>query len=140
MAESRERATAASWKIKKMPKKISTLRLDRRFTRDEFDRMSFGFIPQEMEDKCFIYMDEHNLCFHRSWTGYFIYRVSLIPDQGGFRVGEVEVNRSQNQYSEDHDDYDLQVVTWLIDNLLLGKDTEIPEASTPPLNYEIIDD
>jgi hypothetical protein len=47
------------------------------FDRVEFARLRAGLIPQQMEDKWFIYYEEPHLFLHRSWTGAPVYRLTL---------------------------------------------------------------
>jgi hypothetical protein len=39
------------------------------FDAEQFARLKEGLIPQTMEDKWFVYYEEPQLFFHRSWTG-----------------------------------------------------------------------
>jgi O-acetyl-ADP-ribose deacetylase (regulator of RNase III) len=42
-----------------------------------------GTVPQEMEDKWFVFRDGDQLLFHRSWTGILVFRVALAHDADG---------------------------------------------------------
>ena len=78
MPESTERATRESWKILPLPEKRVEIPFERTFTADEYQELARGVIPQEMEDKWFIFCENDVLYFHRSWTGYCILQVPLV--------------------------------------------------------------
>ncbi len=68
-----EIATAASWMnlpIDK-PKKIA---IALRFTERQYAKLIKGLIPKQMEDKWFVFYADNWLYFHRSWTGFGIYK------------------------------------------------------------------
>ena len=115
-----------------MPDAKTRLELDRTFTANEYQRLERGLIPQQMEDKWFIYLEGEWLSFHRSWTGYCIYRVRLRQERDTYAVTEAWVNRDFNQYRSRNDRVDLETLTFLIERLLLGKDVPFPSG----LGYE----
>ena len=133
-----KRATQSSWRISPSPSQRESLALDAVFTDAEAERLMLGLIPAEMEDKWFVYFDEGWLHFHRSWTGFHIYALRLDGSPGGVRVTDSWVNRDPNQYSSTDTVYDRQLVHFLIDRLLLGKDVAAPPppqsggAAKPP--------
>jgi len=128
-----ELATRGSWKIQPMPESKTSLHLDRFFSSEEYQRLRLGLIPQQMEDKWFIYLEDDWLCFHRSWTGVCIYQVQLKADAGGYQVAEAWVNRDPQQYKSTDDDYDATLLHYLIDRLLLAQDVPFPSPDhTPP--------
>ena len=92
-----KKATRDDWKIEPFPSLHTTLEIDRIYSEDEFARISLGLIPQQMEDKWFIFYESPWLYLHRSWTGFCIFKVrfELIPE--GAKVAEVWVNREPNQ-------------------------------------------
>lgn len=107
-----------------MPGRRARLAWERHFTAEEYTRLSWGHIPQEMEDRWFVFMepdeDGDHLYFHRSWTGYCIYQVRLAPDGDGYGVRAVYVNRDPDQYRSQSEASDLALlVELLIDGLLL---------------------
>lgn len=85
-----------------------------------------GLIPQQMEDKWFIYFESGWLSFHRSWSGVCIYALRLDGSPAGVRVVESLVNRNLEQYQATDTDYDRKLVQFLIDALLLGKAVSFP--------------
>ena len=61
------------------PKRIG---INLHFTERQFRRLIRGLIPQQMEDKWFIFYEDGWLYFHRSWTGFGIFkaRAEKVPD------------------------------------------------------------
>jgi hypothetical protein len=84
-----------------------------------------------MEDKWFVYLEEDCLYFHRSWTGTCIYMVRLREVSGGYAVAESWVNRDPDQYKNTDLDYDTNVLTFLIERLLLGRSVGFPGSTGP---------
>lgn len=64
-----ERATKSSWKILDAPRQCEPLEYEYVFDDADADRLQLGLIPQEMEDKWFVYFENGWLYLHRSWTG-----------------------------------------------------------------------
>lgn len=113
----RAAATRASWKTQPMPTRRATLTIQRRFSPAEIRRMRQGFIPREMEDKWFLFMEEHTLYVHRSWTGFCIYEVHFSTDGA---VQTAWVNRDPAQYTETDNAQDERLLLALVDQFLLS--------------------
>ncbi len=143
-ANTANRATRDTWKIRPLPERRTQLAFKRAFSREEYQRVALGFVPREMEDKWFIYLngldgpddldgpDGEWLYLHRSWTGICIYSLRLLPIGEGHRVSEAWVNRDPEEYRMVDDQYDAELLQFLIDSILLGK----ADAARPlsPLN------
>ncbi len=125
-------AERTDWKTLELPERRTTIALDRRFSADEMERLRRGFIPEEMEDKWFIFLEDDRLYFHRSWTGICIYVVRLVPDGDGRRMVEAEVNREPTQYTQTDDEQDAATIGSLIDLFLLGQPSIPPTGHTDP--------
>ena len=83
-----------------------------------------------MEDKWFVYYEEPELFFHRSWTGQPVYWLTLItlPD-GGATVSEARWSKELAVASKDGPDYQVQLLDFLVANLLLGQSKSFPLPS-----------
>jgi hypothetical protein len=121
-------ATSRSWKTEPFPANRARLKLDRSFDPAEWSALLCGVIPEEMEDKWFIYEEGGWLNFHRSWTGLCNYRVRLRKTPNGGEIAEAWVSRQEDQYSGVDDDYDARLLSWLIDVLLLKRPATWPES------------
>ena len=75
----RRRTLWPSWKTHRMSRTHRTIPLDMTLTQGEFERLAWGVVPEDMDHRWFVYFDGAALCFHRSWTGFLIYRV-LVRD------------------------------------------------------------
>ena len=118
-------AKSTDWKTEVMPSKRSTIRLDRAFSSEEMERIRRGLVPQQMEDKWFIYWKDDALFFHRSWTGFCIYVVRFASAVGGCTMIEADVNRDPEQYDETSDKIDAEMIAYLIDVLLLHQESNM---------------
>jgi hypothetical protein len=119
-------ATRESWTNHPLPEKRSRLDLSREFTEQEYEALRRGSIPEAMEDKWFIFAEDAALYFHRSWTGHCIYQLTIEREGEKYWISEALVNRDPSQYSSESDDYDVKLLTFLIDNFLLGKNCTFP--------------
>ncbi|PIV26768.1 MAG: hypothetical protein COS37_04700 [Anaerolineae bacterium CG03_land_8_20_14_0_80_58_20] len=129
----RKKATRESWKKNlPMPETKKRLSVNRCFSQEEFDKISFGLIPQQMEDKWFIFLENLQLNFHRSWTGQCVYQVVFKNDTDGWKIADAWVSRDEKQYRNANDDYDTALLSFLIDNFLLGKNTPFPVPDNLP--------
>jgi hypothetical protein len=120
-------AIRKSWKTTLMPKERARLRLEKAFMVRQFNSLRKGLVPQEMEDKWFIFYEKGWLYFHRSWRpGLCIYQVKLTEVTGRYKVTEAWVNRDKRQYKNTDDEHDVRLLSYLIDRLLLGKKVDFP--------------
>lgn len=125
-------AAPTDWKTEPMPAQKITISLDRTFSSQEITRIRSGLIPQQMEDKWFIYWQDDALFFHRSWTGYCIYTVHFAAAGDGSKMVSAEVNRDPSQYRETNDQQDAAMIAYLIDVLLLHQASVFPSDETSP--------
>jgi hypothetical protein len=109
-----------------MPESVVRLQFDESYSAEEYAVVVRGLVPQEMEDKWFIYEDGGVMYFHRSWTGACIYRVHFEAADDRYRVVEVLVSRDREQYRGDDERYEARLLRFLINNLLLGQQTPFP--------------
>lgn len=116
-----KRAGPADWETKSLPAERTTIVLDRVFSQSEMDRIRVGVIPEVMEERWFIYWRDKTLYFHRSWTGFCIYVVRFVRQDEVWRMVRAEVNRDHEQYQGMDDDDDVELISDLIDILLLAR-------------------
>ena len=125
-SETRKTAQPDSWKTKQMPLEVAYLSFNKTYTEEEFGIIASGCVPKEMEDKWFIFMQNNELFFHRSWTGFCIYKVVFEQNNSAYIVREALVNKNIEQYNSIDSNYETSLLSWLIDNLLLRKATPFP--------------
>ncbi len=92
-----EKATRHSWNIKEMPSASARVLFERVFSPKQYERISHGLVPKQMEDKWFVYLEGDWLYIHRSWTGCCVFQVRLEPCKNGYRVAEAWVNDDPEQ-------------------------------------------
>jgi hypothetical protein len=81
-----------------MPSARGEVPFDRELTRDQFERLSQGLIPQGQDDRWFVWVDDTPVVHvHRSWSGHEIYEVELEPADDGYRVKAAWANREPHQ-------------------------------------------
>ena len=117
--KNRPPATRDSWKSEPLPKARVCLPFERTFSLEEYEHLRRGFVPQEMEDKWFIFLEDDLLYFHRSWTGYCVYQLRLEAVEGSYKIAEAWASRNPEQYTATDDEVDVFTLKMLIDNLLL---------------------
>lgn len=116
-----ETASRTSWKNHPIdqPKRIE---IDLFLTNKQFSKLVKGLIPHEMEDKWFIFYENEWLYFHRSWTGYGLYKAQLTKEIDGYSIREFWAERNKEKYGNENDSHDSEVFTFLIARGLLGID------------------
>jgi len=124
-----DRATRASWKQRlDPPEQMASLPYARRFSHEEFARIQRGVVPQEMEDKWFIYTEGLTTYFHRSWTGVCVFQVQFEPCETGYVATSTLVNRDPTQYKEG-DGYDeaedRHLLDFVINVVVLQQDPDV---------------
>jgi len=124
-----KKATRNDWKAEPMPNMTSRLPYVRKYSREEYEKISFGLIPQEMEDKWFIILEDDSLYLHRSWTGFCVYKMQLELSEGEYIVVDVLANRDPEQHKGTDINYDTAMLNFLIENFLLKKQTPFPLPS-----------
>lgn len=117
----KKKTKKTDWKTEPMPKEHIVLSFQHEFSSEEYENLQIGIIPQQMEDKWFIYFEGNKLYLHRSWTRLCIYIVEFEVNEKSSQIVKVIVNRNKNQYSETDNNWDCQFVIYLINLLLLNK-------------------
>jgi len=119
-------AKPTDWKTQVLPSMRINIHLDRIFSPQEMKRILRGLVPEQMEDKWFIYWKDDTLFFHRSWTGFCIYVVRFAADGDTYRMIEADVNRDPAQYKGTSDERDAEKISYLVDVLLLHQEAVFP--------------
>ena len=121
-----ERATRDRGQTQPLPQARTKLELRRTYTPQEYEQIALGLIPEEMEDKWFIFLEDDCLHLHRSWTGFCTYEVQFAERDGQHEIVEAWVSRDPEQYRETDDAFDAAMLLFLIDRLLLGRGCDCP--------------
>jgi hypothetical protein len=102
------------------------------YSNEELEKIERGYTASCMEEKWNIFVQDSTIRFHRSWTGFCVYLVHLIKSEECYKASCVEINRDPKQYTETDDVFDLALVSFLIESLLLGKKVEFPQKDQSP--------
>ena len=105
-ASLRRVAEAGDWKHQPLPEARARLDLEMPLSAAEMRALSRGLLPQQMEDKWFVFREGDRVRFCRSWTGFCIYEVRLTAAG----VAEAWVSRDAEQYTATDDAQDAR---WL---------------------------
>lgn len=130
-------AKQTDWKTEVLPSKRTTIALNRRFSSIDIRKIRAGLVPQQMEDKWFVFWERDALYFHRSWTGHCLYVVRFVKDGDSCVMIEADVNRDPKQYKETSDERDAEMISYLIDVLLLRQYAVFP-SNDPSLDRRVI--
>ena len=121
-----QKAAASSWKTKPMPAAHKELPLSGTYSTEEYEKMSYGFLPKGQDDRWFIYMEGNWLYFHRSWTGTCVFQMQFVPKGDHYQAVKAIANRDSEQYRSTNDQQDVKLLSFLVDNLLLGQFATLP--------------
>ena len=112
-------ATADDWKILPMAGHHKTISLSLEFTGDQFRQITSGHIPQEMEDKWFIYWDGEFLNFHRSWTGHCIYRLKIRQEGDIYCGRELRIVTDESIMAATSEEREVEMLLFIVGAVLL---------------------
>lgn len=81
-----------------------------------------GVIPEQMEDRWYMYYSDGCLHIHNSWTNFKWFIVRFDEQDDKATALDFKANRDPDQYKEPKydDKRDKELVTFLIDTFLLG--------------------
>lgn len=91
--------------VPSMPERHVRIPIDLVLREYEIQRLRYGFYPDN-DTRWFVYIANNCLYFHRSWTGFCIFKMPIQVKDGVYRINELIANRDPDQYNptEDHDD------------------------------------
>lgn len=125
-----EHVGRGDWKNEPMPSSVRKLSVNKSFTQEEMEQVRRGLRPREIEDKWFLFFEGNSLHVHRSWTGTCIYRARFEADSQGYVLVEAEMNADKAEYNGQSDAYEVAMLGYLIDRLLLSKQVAIPSPDS----------
>lgn len=95
-----ETATADSWGIEPMPEDDNavTVPFNMHLSSRQMEVLRRGHIPDGQEDHWFMYADEHQIRYYRSWTGMAAFEAHYMKTQAGYVVDRLTVNTGLCQW------------------------------------------
>jgi ADP-ribosyl-[dinitrogen reductase] hydrolase len=92
---------------------------------EQLNKLKLGLIPNEMEDKWFAYFHNEYIHFHRSWTGYEIFKAKINTNDKGYQINEFWVEQNPEKYKELIDERNISIFKSHI-NYLSNRDINNP--------------
>ncbi|MGY3777431.1 hypothetical protein [Isobaculum melis] len=90
----------SAWKVKEMSNETRLIPINMRITEEEFHCLKLGVKPKDMDDRWFIYFENNQLYFHRSWTGSCIFIASITeksPDD--ILITDVRITQNKQEFN-----------------------------------------
>ena len=110
------------WRNTPMSDIKEQIAIERSFTQEEFEKIKLGHLPQDMDDKWFIFFEDPWLFFHRSWTGVCIYMLKIEPVNEFFHIVEAWLTRDDSQFNVGEDlEFNIDLINAIIDSRLLNR-------------------
>jgi hypothetical protein len=85
------------------------------YTNQEFELIRQGFIPEVMENKWFVVVEDGHILFFRSWTGIMIYDCVFEEKGNEVWVSSIDVNRNLDEYLNTDNLHDVCQIKHLLD-------------------------
>ena len=109
-----------------MPQQTARLELDGVIAPEHVSSILNGYVPRLPQDKWFIFHEDGWLYFHRAQSGSCIFQLRIEPGDGHFVAPYLLVNRDPAQYRTIDDNYDVELMAYLMDKYLLGRNPPFP--------------
>lgn len=118
--------SAEQWSAKPMPPLHKELLIEGSYTSEEVSNIRRGYLPRSSEDVWVIFPHAGWIYFNRRRTGTCIYKLKLTKEGEHYAAERIIVNRDPQQYRSEDDEYDVSMVGYLVDTLLLGRFAPLP--------------
>jgi hypothetical protein len=109
------KTTKESWKNLPLPKKREPLHFTALYTDARAEDVLMGHLPEDMDDRWFIYSDDGWIYFLRSWTGACIFAMKLDGSPAGVRVVDSWASRETSEHTSTDAAQDRRTLANLID-------------------------
>lgn len=114
-------ARETDWRTKPLPEAHEVISRTRVFSREEMRQIQMGCLPRAVEDEWFVYGKDDRLHFRRSWKGHCVYIVEFVQEGEVGRMVKALVNRDPSRHEGTGDERNAQLISHLIDLLLLRR-------------------
>jgi hypothetical protein len=93
-----------------------------KFNHKEVDKIKIGYIPEDMDDKWFIFVENNWIYFHRSWTGNLIYKCQIHQiKNNNYEIQDFMVERDLERYGNLDDKLDKKLLKHLFNSYLIHR-------------------
>jgi hypothetical protein len=89
----------SDWKTEPMGSSREFVPLGQPVGDEQFERVRLGLLPEEMEDKWFMFYEAPFLYCHRSWTGFEAFRLRIDRNASGWWLYEIVVNMEAGKFN-----------------------------------------
>ncbi|MCY4036279.1 MAG: hypothetical protein OXF64_02340 [bacterium] len=113
----------------KMPQEIPPPA--RVWTEEEMQAIRRGYVPQVMDEKWFIFVEDDRLYAHRSWTGIGVYEAAFAPVEGGYAIESAVVTGDESAYRRSSDQDESHILEMLVVGHLTGEPISTEGLSQP---------
>lgn len=92
--EKTKKAAMKDFKVEPMPKEDGILEVDLNIpiSKEEMEHISFGHIPDAMEDHWLMITDDAFIRYYRSWTLYCAFEAKYSKKEDGFKIEHLRIN------------------------------------------------
>ena len=94
----KDRVVKSNWRTVDMPETWEAAEINRSLTEEDYQTLICGFIPRDMDDRWFLYVQNDWVYLHRSWTGHCIFKLKLEVLSSHVILTDIRINRDPNQY------------------------------------------
>ena len=108
-----EKITKSTWKnfpIDK-PKRVE---IELFLSDAQYLKLIQGFRPRDMDDKWFVYYEADWVYFHRSWTGFGVFKAKLNKVQDGYFIQELWVESNHEKFTIQNDEAAVELFKFLV--------------------------
>lgn len=130
-------ATRESWRNKPFPTQRAPLPFEGRYDGAELTRILHGLVPEDVEDKWFVFHEDGWLYLHRAMTGSCIYALRLRVEEDGATIAGAWVNTDPTEYTATDRAWDLALLQFLVDDLLAGRPLDFPVRTSLPEDKQL---
>ena len=108
-------ADRSSWKNSPPPSERQGFEVAWNFSAEIGQRIMAGHVPEGMDDRWFILMEDGWLLFHRSWSGHCIFGLKVDDQPDRVSITEGWVSRKAVEYSSVDIQKDVELARTLLD-------------------------
>ena len=100
-----------------MPTAIVETPYYRQFSETQYKTLQQGYRPRGTDDRWFIYLKDHWLYVHRSWTGFCVFKVNIADENGSYISTILQINRDVDQYKSTNIESDIAELNSVLNSI-----------------------
>lgn len=117
-------ATRSSFRTMPLPDRREDLKMSLQYSLNDYNKIKAGLVPNDMDDRWFIFFEEGWLYLYRSWSGFCVYGARFEDTPTGGFLSKAWVNADKEQYNPSEPGEEAQLLENLIAELLLSRRRE----------------